>query len=208
MAERRMTDDASKHRNTLEPPRAEVRRSTHSAHGLAWDDDYAWIRAENWREVLRDPSRLPADIRALLEAENAYADALLAPTAGLQKELVREMRARLKEDDSEPPQVDGPWAYYSRYRHGGQHRIYCRRPRGGGEEMVLIDGDERAEGAAFFHLASVAHLPDHAKLALLDAVRIFEVVRCVELVIAEEFPSCSVELVRARLDRRIENSGA
>ena len=91
-----------------------------------------------------------ADIRALLEAENAYADALLAPTAGLQKELVREMRARLKEDDSEPPQVDGPWAYYSRYRHGGQHRIYCRRPRGGGEEMVLIDGDERAEGRRSF----------------------------------------------------------
>jgi oligopeptidase B len=165
MAERRMTDDASKHLKTLEPPRAKVRRSTHSAHGLTWDDDYAWIRAENWREVLRDPSRLPADIRALLEAENAYADALLEPTAGLQKELVREMRARLKEDDSEPPQVDGPWAYYSRYRHGGQHRIYCRRPRDGGEEMVLIDGDERAEGAAFFHLASVAHSPDHAQFA-------------------------------------------
>ena len=38
-------------------------------------DDYAWIRADNWREVLRDPAALPADIRALLEAENAYADA-------------------------------------------------------------------------------------------------------------------------------------
>ena len=95
-----------------------------SAHGLAWTDDYAWIRADNWREVLRDPSRLPADIRALLKAENAYADGLLAPTAGLQKELRREMRARLKEDESEPPQVDGPWAYYSRFRPGGQRRIY------------------------------------------------------------------------------------
>ena len=31
------------------------------------------------------PPRLPADIRARLEAENAYADAMLAPTAGLQK---------------------------------------------------------------------------------------------------------------------------
>ena len=29
-------------------------------------DDYAWIRADNWREVLRDPAALPADIRALL----------------------------------------------------------------------------------------------------------------------------------------------
>ena len=56
----------------------------------------------------------------------------LAPTLGLQKELKREMRARLKEDDSEPPQVDGPWAYYSRFRAGGQRRIYCRKPREGG----------------------------------------------------------------------------
>jgi oligopeptidase B len=79
-----MTNDASKHLEPLDPPRAQVRRSTLSAHGLTWDDDYAWIRAQNWREVLRDPSRLPADIRALLEAENAYAAALLAPTAGLQ----------------------------------------------------------------------------------------------------------------------------
>jgi oligopeptidase B len=83
----------------------------------------------------------------------------------LQKELRREMRARLKEDDSDPPQVDGPWAYYSRFRHGGQRRIYCRRPREGGAETVLIDGDARAEGKAFFHLAGARHSPNHAKFA-------------------------------------------
>jgi oligopeptidase B len=159
---RRPTHDAS---IPPRPPCADVRSAQRSAHGLTWTDDYAWIRAENWREALRDPSRLPKDVRALLEAENAYADALLAPTAELQKELVREMRARLKEDDSEPPQVDGPWAYYSRFRHGGQHRIYCRKPRDGGDVTVMIDGDVRAEGKAFFHLAATAHSPDHAKFA-------------------------------------------
>ena len=147
------------------PPRAEVRRASLSAHGLSWTDDYGWMRADNWREVLRDPSRLPLDIRALLEAENAYADAVLAPTLGLQKELKREMRARLKKDDSEPPQVDGPWAYYSCFRPGGQRRIHCRKPREGGAETVLIDGDARAEGKAFFHLAAARHSPDHSKFA-------------------------------------------
>jgi oligopeptidase B len=150
------------------PPRAEARPTLLSAHGLNWADDYAWIRADNWREVLRDPSRLPADIRALLNAENAYADALLAPTVGLQKELRREMRARLKEDESEPPQVDGPWAYYSRFRPGGQRRIYCRKPREGGAEAVLIDGDARADGKAFFHLAGGRHSPDHGKFAWIS----------------------------------------
>ena len=153
------------HQALLPAPRAEVRPAILSAHGVSWVDDYAWIRADDWREVLRDPSRLPPDIRALLEAENAYADAVLAPTLGLQKELKREMRERLKEDDSEPPQVDGPWAYYSRYRPGGQHRIYCRKPREGGRETVLIDGDARAGGKAFFHLAAARHSPDHTKFA-------------------------------------------
>ena len=159
-----MTDNASSFGRPA-PPRADIRPMQRSAHGIAWTDEYAWIRAENWREVLRDPTRLPSDVRALLEAENAYADALLAPTAALQKELVREMRARLKEDDSEPPQVDGPWAYYSRYRQGGQHRMYCRRPREGGEGTVLIDGDARAEGKPFFRCAAAAHSPDHTKFA-------------------------------------------
>jgi oligopeptidase B len=147
------------------PPRAETRPTLRSAHGFSWTDDYAWIRADNWRDVLRDPSQLPPDIRALLKAENAYADALLAPSAGLQKELRREMRARLKEDDSDPPQVDGPWAYYSRFRSGGQRRIYCRKPRQGGVETMLLDGDARAEGKAFFQLADGRHSPDHAKFA-------------------------------------------
>src|SRR5271166_3069315 len=147
------------------PPRAAVRPVLRSAHGLEWTDDYAWIRAENWQEVLRDPSRLPSDIRSHLVAENAYADAVLAPTAALQEELVQEMRARIQEDDREPPQVDGPHAYYSRYRPGGQHRIYCRKPRAGGDETILIDGDALAEGKPFFRLASARHSPDHKKIA-------------------------------------------
>jgi oligopeptidase B len=147
------------------PPRAERRPVELSAHGVRWTDDYAWIRAENWQEALSDPDTLAPDIRSLLEAENAYADAVLAPTRDLQTALVAEMRARLVEDDSKPPQTDGPWAYYPRYRPGGQHRIVCRRPRDGGDETILLDGDALAVGHAFFSLATVRHSPDHAKLA-------------------------------------------
>ena len=157
-----MTDDLSA---TPAPPRAESRPAPRSAHGHDWSDDYAWLRAENWREALSDPGRLPADIRALIEAENAYADAKLAPWAALSQELKREMRARLKEDDSDPPQVDGPFAYFARFRLGGQHRLYCRKPRAGGAEEVLVDGDQRAEGKAFHRLGAGAHSPDHTKFA-------------------------------------------
>jgi oligopeptidase B len=155
----------AKPRGGLTPPAADKRPQERHAHGVAWIDDYAWIRADNWREVLRDPSALPQDIRALLEAENAYADEILAPTRALQKQLAREMRARLKEDDSEVPQSDGPFAYYSRFRQGGQRPLFCRRPRAGGKETILIDGDERAGGKPFFRLAAARHSPDHQKFA-------------------------------------------
>ena len=155
----------AKPRGEPTPPRAAERPQERHAHGVFWRDDYSWIRAENWREVLRDPAALPPDIRALLEAENAYADEILGPTRALQRQLVREMRARLKEDDSEVPQSDGPYAYYSRFRHGGQQRILCRRPRAGGRETILLDGDERADAKPFFHLNAARHSPDHRKLA-------------------------------------------
>ncbi len=152
-------------RQAPSPPRAAARAHEVRAHGRVWRDDYAWIRAENWREVLRDPGALPLEIRALLEAENDYADEILAPTRALQRQLAREMRARLKEDDSEPAAPDGPYSYYSRFRHGGQQRIFCRRPRAGGKETVLLDGDARADEKAFFHLGAARHSPDHRKFA-------------------------------------------
>ena len=158
MSDKKMSGDVA-------PPRAAKLPRLQSAQGQQWVDDYSWIRADNWRDVLRDPANLPAPIRELLEAENAYADQALAPTRALQRELAREMRARLKEDDSEPPQSDGPFAYYTRFRHGGQHRIFCRKPRGGGKEDVLIDGDARAAGKAFYQLRGARHSPDHGKIA-------------------------------------------
>jgi oligopeptidase B len=147
------------------PPVARKRPAPRSAHGAQWIDDYAWLKADNWRDVLRDPTALPAAIRELLEAENAYAERRLGASRTLQRRLVREMRARLQEDDSEVPQPDGPFAYYARFRQGGQHRIFCRQPREGGPETVLLDGDARAAGKAFFQLLDARHSPDHRKVA-------------------------------------------
>jgi oligopeptidase B len=65
-------------------PRAERRPVISTRHGITLTDDYAWLRADNWRELMRDPSVLDASIRGYLEAENAYAKAALAHTEPLQ----------------------------------------------------------------------------------------------------------------------------
>ena len=115
-----------------------------SLFGTEVGDPYAWLKAENWRAVLKDPGSLPPDIRAHLDAENAYAAAALEGTEGLRERLVKEMRGRIKEDDSSVPQPDGPYAYFTRFREGGQHPLIGRQPRESGPETILLDGDGRA----------------------------------------------------------------
>jgi oligopeptidase B len=152
------------------PPAPAIRPQSHTIHGMTLTDDYAWLRAENWRDVLRDPDVLPVDIRTHIEAENAWCDKLMAPTKALQRELIKEMRGRIKEDDTEPPQPDGPFLYYSRYRRGGEHPLICRKPRANdgaqpGGEQIMLDADALSEGKEFFDLGDAEHSPDHRLLA-------------------------------------------
>jgi oligopeptidase B len=146
-------------------PQAEHRPKACVHHGVTLVDDFAWLRAENWQEVMRDPAKLDPAIRAYLESENAYAEGALADTAALQDALFREMKGRIKEDDSSVPSADGAHAYYVRYREGGQHPLICRQPRASGAEQLLLDGDELAHGKAYFHLGATRHSPDHRLLA-------------------------------------------
>jgi oligopeptidase B len=143
------------------PPVAPRRPHSFTCHGITMSDDYAWLKDDNWQEVLHDPAALKPDIRAYLEAENAYAEAVLGHTAPLQQKLVAEMRGRIKEDDSSVPSPDGPFAYFHRYREGGQHELIGREPRGGGEAHFIIDGDELAKQSDYFRFGDAVHSPDH-----------------------------------------------
>ena len=142
-------------------PVAPRRPHSFTTHGITVVDDYAWLKDAGWQEVLRDPSLLDADIRAYLEAENGYTESLLGHTAGLQKTLVKEMRGRIKEDDSSVPAPDGPYAYLRKFREGGQHEMFGRCARDGGEIEIVLDGDELAARHDYFKFGGARHSPDH-----------------------------------------------
>jgi len=110
-------------------PKAEQRPLERVLHGVRLIDEYAWLKAENWREVMRDPSQLDPAIRAYLQAENDYCERALAATKSLQETLFAEMKGRIKEDDWSVPDPDGPYAYYLRYREEGQHPLLYRQRR-------------------------------------------------------------------------------
>ncbi|TKD46927.1 MAG: S9 family peptidase, partial [Mesorhizobium sp.] len=175
---------------TVSPPQPEKRPVFDLHHGVTRTDDYAWLRADNWQEMFRDPSLLDAQIRAHLEAENAYQATLMADTAQLRKQLFKEMKGRIKEDDSSVPMKDGPYAYGSSFKLGGEQPRYFRTPRDGGDQQILLDGDLEAEGKAYFRLGGVDHSTDHRKLlwAFDDKGSEFYTLRVRDLADGKELP--------------------
>src|SRR5580698_186761 len=114
-------------------------------------DEYHWMKDDDWQQVLHDPSKVKAEVREHLVAENAYVAAVLVGTEALQAKLFEEMKGRIKQDDASVPDPDGGFEYFSRYELGAQHPRHLRRPRGGeGPEELLLDEEARSAGHAYY----------------------------------------------------------
>ena len=108
-------------------------------HSVEREDPYHWLRADNWQEVMQKPEALPAEIRSYLEAENSWYETRFGePTKPLQERIYKEIRGRIKEDDSGIPSPDGPWAYNSRMEEGKQYPILVRTPRDGDATVPCV----------------------------------------------------------------------
>ena len=136
------------------PPHAPRRPHTLAAHGDERVDDWYWLRDRD------DPA-----VRAYLEAENVYAEAVLAPLSELRDRIFSEIRARVQETDDSAPVADGDWSYFSRTVEGRQYPMHYRRPRAGGPEQLLLDENMLAAGHDYFSLGGFEISPDHRLLA-------------------------------------------
>lgn len=151
----------------LLPPVAPQKPYTVTYHGRTRSDPYHWLRAENWQEVFEAPEKLNPEIRTYLEAENAYFEKRFGgPTAELRETIFREIRGRIKEDDSGIPTPDGPFAYNSRMEEGKQYPVLVRTPRDGGPETLLLDCNAEA-GEDYFGFGGAEHDPSHRLFAWL-----------------------------------------
>jgi oligopeptidase B len=126
------------------PPMTEKNPKTTKIHDQTMVDDYFWLREKTNPKVI-----------AHLEAENAYAEEVMKPTAALQKTLYAEMISHIKETDESAPYRDGDYFYYSRTVKGLQYPIYARK-RGTLEarEEITLDLNEMAKGLKYFALGA------------------------------------------------------
>ena len=158
------TPQASPHTPPVAPKRYGYR--VRDQFGQHFDDPWDWLRdGEN------------PEVRAHLEAENAWADAVTAPTREAAARLVEEVKASTALTDVTVPIREGDFWYFRRFTEGQSyathHRAPVERDEAGapiplvpepgvptrGEEL-LVDENEWARGQEFFRLADLYPSPD------------------------------------------------
>jgi oligopeptidase B len=140
---------------TVRPPVARRDPQVSELHGERRVDEYAWMRNK------KDPA-----VIAYLEAENAYAAAVMKPTEAFQDSLYQEMLGRIQQTDLTVPYREGGYFYYSRTVEGKQYPIRCRKKESlDAPEEILLDGNELARGHKFFALGAITVSDDGNLLA-------------------------------------------
>jgi oligopeptidase B len=141
--------------DTLEvskPPMAKKVMHAETVHDEKLVDEYFWLR-----------DRKNPEVKAYLEAENAYAEELMKPAAAFQEALYKEMLGRIKETDLSVPYRQGGYFYYSRTEQGKQYPIICRKKGLDASEQVMLDLNEMARGERFMSVAQ-AEVSDDGNL--------------------------------------------
>eukprot|EP00055_Hartaetosiga_balthica_P008576 m.32388 g.32388 ORF g.32388 m.32388 type:complete len:789 (+) comp6381_c0_seq1:94-2460(+) len=143
-------------------------------------DNYYW---------LRDDERKNEEVLALCKAENEHMSVGMSGTEELQNDIVKEIRSRMKEDDSSLPSRSRGYYYYTRMETGKQYPIWCRRGMSAfaallytpedamddiscpGEEEVLLDGNKDSEGKSYYQVSGLRPSPSNRYIAYgLDTV--------------------------------------
>src|SRR5947207_9636099 len=137
------------------PPVAKQIPKVTEINGHELVDNYFWLR-----------DKPNPDVKAYLDAENAYTDGVMKPTEPFQKKLYDELLGRIKETDVDVPYKYGDYLYYSRTETGKQYPIRCRRKGSmAAPEEVVLDLNELAKGQTFMAIAAYQVSDDGTLLA-------------------------------------------
>jgi oligopeptidase B len=141
----------------LVPPFAKKEAKTFEEHGHKRQDDYYWLSNPKDSSVL-----------ALLEAENAYADKMLAHTQGLQSKIFNEITSKLEQQKEELPVKKNGYWHYRRYDNNKAYPLVCRKKGDwNAPEEVVLNVSELVKKSSNIELADVAYSPDNNFVAYL-----------------------------------------
>lgn len=147
--------------NTMNAPICKTSPHTLSHLGDDRIDNYYWLNERENPEVI-----------AYLEAENSYTSSMMSDTKYLQENLYQEMKSRIKEQDESVPYYKNGFWYRTKYIEGGEYPVYVRAQKQDfSDEVILLDGNEMAEGFEYFDIGNYEISPDNNLMAFcIDTV--------------------------------------
>ena len=148
------------------PPNATKKTHEMTIHGDTRVDDYYWMRLTDEQKSAKDKDSQTQEVLDYINAENAYTQKRLKHTEKFQNDLFDEIVGRIKKDDESVPYLDNGYYYYTRYEKGKEYAIHCRKKGSlDGDEEVIMDENELAEGFDYFAIGSMSVSPDNQWLA-------------------------------------------
>ena len=132
-------------------PKAEKINTSLSTHNDERIDEYYWLKERDNPKVID-----------YLNAENSYRNKYMKDYQGLEKQLFKEIKSRIKEDDSSVPYFENGYFYYTRYETGKQYPIYCRKKENlDANEEILIDANKMSKGHDYFRIGGIDVSPNN-----------------------------------------------
>ncbi|MBC7465734.1 MAG: S9 family peptidase [Bdellovibrio sp.] len=138
----------------MQTPAAPKKAKQFNNHGDLRTDNYFWLRDKE------DPQAM-----AYLNAENDYFQNHMKPLEKLKNKLFKEMKSRIKENDSSVPYLDGDYYYWSQFKKGFQYSFEMRKLKKGGGAVVYLDCNKLAAGKKYFSLGGSELAADENMLA-------------------------------------------
>ena len=137
------------------PPQAEKIKKELTIHGDTRIDEYYWLNERENPKVIE-----------YLEAENAYTDAVMKHTEGLQETLFKEIVGRISPKDVSVPYTLNGYYYYRRYDEGQEYPMYARK-KGHleAEEEIMLSVPSMAEGYDYYYVSGRSVSEDNRLLA-------------------------------------------
>ncbi|CAM4072920.1 MULTISPECIES: S9 family peptidase [Flavobacterium] len=144
-------DKKEEMKSDVQPPIAKIVPHNLEKHGDIRTDNYFWLNDRENKEVID-----------YLNKENDYYEKMTAHTKELQGDLFKEMKARIKEDDTSVPYFYNGYYYITRFETGKDYPIYSRK-KGSLEakEEIMFDCNELAKGQAYFSLNGLSVSEDN-----------------------------------------------
>lgn len=134
----------------MSPPIAPKRPKKLVLHKDVRIDNYFWLKNKDHPDTMK-----------YLKAENDFFQSEMKPLKKIKDKLFKEMKSRIKEDDSSVPAPYGEWVYFRKFKKGKQYSIEMRKPKNGkGKEEVLLDANLIAKGKKYSDVTGEQVSPD------------------------------------------------